>query len=53
MDSYIGHGEFVSENNVLKEYDDMKEVIKNPRAANKYDWFNKRNINLKKRVYWY
>ena len=29
IDSNIGHDEFVSVNNVLKEYDDMKEEIKN------------------------
>ena len=28
--SNICHGEFVSINNVLKEYEDMKEKIKNP-----------------------
>ena len=34
--SYISHYEFVSVDNVLKEYDDMKEVIKNPKTVNKY-----------------
>ena len=29
IDSHISHDEFVSVNNVLKEYDDMKEDIKN------------------------
>ena len=29
IDSNISHNEFVSVNNVLKEYDDMKEEIKN------------------------
>ena len=29
IDSYIGHDEFVSVNNVLKEYYDMKGEIKN------------------------
>ena len=29
IDSNISHGEFVLINNVLKEYDDMKEEIKN------------------------
>ena len=28
IDSNISHDEFVSVNNVLKEYDDMKEEIK-------------------------
>ena len=30
IDSNINHDEFISVNNVLKEYDDMKEEIKNP-----------------------
>ena len=29
IDSYISHDEFVSINNVLKEYEKMKEEIKN------------------------
>ena len=29
IDSNISYDEFVSTNNVLKEYDDMKEEIKN------------------------
>ena len=29
IDSNIIHNEFVSENNVLKEFNDMKEKIKN------------------------
>ena len=29
IDSNIFHGEFILINNVLKEYDDMKEEIKN------------------------
>ena len=29
IDSNISHDEFVSVNNVLKEYDDIKEEIKN------------------------
>ena len=30
IDSYISHGEFVSVNNVLREYNDMKkEIIQN------------------------
>ena len=28
-DSYISHDEFVSVNDLLREYDDMKEEIKN------------------------
>ena len=30
IDSYISHGEFISVNNVLREYNDMKQEIKNP-----------------------
>ena len=33
IDSYIGHDEFVSINNVLREYYEMKEEIKNPEAS--------------------
>ena len=29
IDSYISHGEFISVNNVLREYNDMKQEIKN------------------------
>ena len=41
-DSYITHDEFVSVKNVLKEYDDMKEVIRYPKnfnSDNEYTWF--------------
>ena len=31
IDKYIDHDEFVSVNNGLKEYDDIKEAIKNPK----------------------
>ena len=34
----IGHDESVSVNNVLKEYDDMKEEIKN--STDNYVWCN-------------
>ena len=30
IDSYISHDEFVSINNLLREYHEMKEKIKNP-----------------------
>ena len=33
IDSYISHDEFVSVNNVLKEYNKMKEEIKNPETS--------------------
>ena len=32
IDSVISHDEFVLTNNVLKDYDDMKEEIKNLKA---------------------
>ena len=35
-DSYINHGEFFSVNNVLREYDEMKEEIKAPENAVEY-----------------
>ena len=43
IDSYITHD--VPVNNVLREYDDMKEAIKNPKTFNsvhKYIWYNKK-----------
>ena len=33
IDSYISHDEFVSINNVLKEYYEMKEGIKSPKTS--------------------
>ena len=33
IESYISHDGFVLINNVLKEYDDMKEEIKNSRNS--------------------
>ena len=50
IDSNISHDEFDFINNVLKEYAKMKEEAKN--SNNKYIWCNKRNINIRKRVYW-
>ena len=35
IDSYISHDEFVSVNNVLRKYNEMKEEIKNPENAKK------------------
>ena len=52
IDSYISHDTCTLGNNILKEYD-MKVAIKNPKTINKYDWYNKRNINLSKWVSWY
>ena len=36
IDSYINHDEFISVNNALKEYNEMKEEIKNPENVLKY-----------------
>ena len=33
IDSHINHDEFISVNKVLREYDEMKDVIKNPKDA--------------------
>ena len=35
-DSYISHDEFVSVDNALREYDEMKEKIKNPETSAEY-----------------
>ena len=36
IDSYISHDKFVSVNNVLKEYNEMKKQIKNPETSVEY-----------------
>ena len=36
IDAYINHDELVSVNNVLREYNEMKEEIKNPKNAAEY-----------------
>ena len=36
IDSYISHGEFIGINNVLREYNKMKEEIKNPETSVEY-----------------
>ena len=36
IDSYISHDEFVSINNVLREYNEMKEEKKNPETSMEY-----------------
>ena len=36
IDSYISHDEFVSVNNVLKEYNEMKKEIKHPETSVEY-----------------
>ena len=37
IDSYISHDEFVSVNNLLREYNEMKEEIKNSESSVKYN----------------
>ena len=39
IDSYITHDEFVSVNNVVGEYDGMKETVKNLKASAAYQNF--------------
>ena len=36
IDSYINYDEFVSVNNVLREYNKIKEEIKNPKTSVEY-----------------
>ena len=36
IDSYISHNKFVSVNNVLTEYNERKEEIKNPETSAEY-----------------
>ena len=36
IDSYINHDKFVLVNNMLREYNEMKEEIKNPQNAVEY-----------------
>ena len=33
IDSFINHDEFISVNNVLREYNEMKEEIKDPETS--------------------
>ena len=39
VDSYISHDKFVSINNVLEEYNDMKEAIKNLKTSTVHKTF--------------
>ena len=41
IDSYISHDEFVSVNNVLREYYEMKKEIKNPETSVEYNTYKK------------
>ena len=36
IDSYIGHDELVSVNSLFREYNEIKEEIKNPEASVEY-----------------
>ena len=36
MDSYISHNEFVSVNNVFREYNEMKKEIKDSESSVEY-----------------
>ena len=36
IDSYISHDEFASVNNILREYNEIKEEIKNPETSVEY-----------------
>ena len=51
IDSGIRHDEFVLINNFLKKYNEMTEKLK-VFIIYEYIWCNKRNINIRKRVYW-
>ena len=37
INSYISNNEFVSVNNVLREYNKMKEEVKNPETSVEYN----------------
>ena len=41
IDSYIRHDEFVLVNNVLREYNELKEEVKNPETS--LNWLYKNN----------
>ena len=36
INAYISHDEFFSVNNILREYNEMKKEIKNPRTSAEY-----------------
>ena len=36
IDSYFSHDKFASVNNILREYGEMKEEIKNPETSSEY-----------------
>ena len=47
FDSYVGQDKFVSANNVLREYNEIKKEIKNPETSVEhnilYGWWKQRN----------
>ena len=49
INSYISHDEVVLVNNLLREYDNIKKQSKII-IIDKYVWYNKRNINLRKKI---
>ena len=46
MESYISHGEFIFVNNLLREYNEVKEEIKNL-ALYKFGWYKQKNVGKK------
>ena len=49
IDSYISHDKFVSVNNVLREYNEMKKLIKNSQTSVEYIIY-KKNGNLQRQL---
>ena len=51
IDSYISHDEFFSVNNVLREYNEIKEEIKNPEflwnKLYKFGWYKEKRVSKK------
>ena len=44
INSYISHGEFVSVNNVVREYNQMKEKLKNPETSVEFIIYKNGNL---------
>ena len=44
IDSYINHDKLVSANNLLREYSEMKEEIRNPEMLPKILYKNNENV---------
>ena len=51
INPYINHEEFVAVNNVLREYNDTQEEIKNPENTVEYTIKNNGNILCQKKKY--